>query len=78
MGNCACSREDFEEGTYKVGQQLKKAGEYTRYQYSKAKVRAGVKLAEAKENYGPAVNEAVELAKMKMNTIRPERVEDLS
>lgn len=78
MGNCACSREDFEENTYKVGQSLRKAGEYTRHQYNKAKIRAGVKIAEAKESYGPAVNEAVELAKMKMSTYRPEKIEDNS
>ena len=78
MGNCACTRDEFEESTYKAGQYLKKVGEQTRHSYNKAKVQAGVKLAEAKENYGPVVNEAVEVAKMKMNTYRPEKIEDNS
>ncbi len=76
MGNCACSREDFEENAEIAKDKLKKAGEYTKDKYQKAKAKAGLKYAEAKEKLGPKVNETVEVAKMKLQSLKPEKIED--
>ena len=41
MGNCGCSRDKFEEQTELAKDKLKKAGEYTKEKYQKAKTSAG-------------------------------------
>lgn len=67
MGNSCCSRDKQEE--YK---------QYAKDKYTKAKEYSKVKYYEAKEKYGPTLQEKYEEAKMKMQSFRPEKINDSS
>lgn len=76
MGNCGCSREKIESSSEIAKEKLKRAGEYTKDKYQLAKTQASIKYDEAKEVYGPSVKEQYEIAKMKMQQYKPEKIED--
>ena len=68
MGNaCAGSREKFDEHKEKAKVQFEKARTYSKAKYG-----------EYKEQYGPTIKEKYEEAKMKMQSYRPEKVDDTS
>lgn len=68
MGNsCGCTREKLDDHKEKARQQLEKAKTYSKQKYF-----------EAKEQYGPTLKEKYEEAKMKMQSYRPEKIDDNS
>jgi hypothetical protein len=64
---CGCSREKMDEYQEKAKKKYNEAKDYSVHAFNEAKV-----------NYGPSIQDKYQEYKIKMQTIRPEKINDTS